>query len=83
MMVGGGEQVELVDARHLAQVRRAIIERPYYLNDRPIAVDHELWHHAERELRELLAARGWPMVAAPIEQRNFMLLGVPVVMTDG
>ena len=84
MMVGGGEEIELVHAPQLAEVRRAIFDRPHYLADRPIAVDHELWHHAQEQLRHVLEARGWPLLASDrCDQPNFLLCGVPVVMSDG
>lgn len=82
-MIGGGEQREIVSAHALADVRRRIFDRPLYLHDRPIAVDPQLWHQAQGELRDILEARGWPLlVDDKTELPNFLFCGIPVVMSD-
>ena len=83
MMVGGGEQREIVQAHAVADVRHRIFDRPLYMHDRPIAVEPMLWHQAEAELRHALELRGWPLLAsdkAPLP--NFLLCGVAVVMSN-
>ncbi len=83
MMVGGGEQVELVQAHALANVRHRIFDRPHYLADTPIAVDPQLWHQAQDELRHILEQRGWPLLASDkCDLPNFLFCGVPVVMRN-
>lgn len=83
MMVGGGEQVEIVSAHALADVHRRIFARPRYLNDQLIAVEPEVWHQARGELRDLMERRGWPVLACDKTDRaNFLLCGVAVVMTQ-
>jgi hypothetical protein len=86
MIVGGGEQIELVHAPAVAEVRRRQVARPWYLADRPLAVEPELWHEAQTQLRDALEARGWPLVSdAPLVAKgvnNFMLCGVPIVMRE-
>lgn len=80
-MVGGGEQVEIVSAHALADVRRRINARPHYLNDTPIAVEPQLWHQAQGELRDILEQRGWPLPASDkVDLPNFLFAGVAVVM---
>ncbi len=84
MMVGGGEQREVVQAHAVADVRRMIFNRPLYLHDRPIAVERDLWFQAEGELRHALELRGWPLlVSDKAGLPNFLLCGVAVVMSDG
>jgi hypothetical protein len=83
MMVGGGEQVEIVRADAVAQIQRAIYSQPNYMLDRPFEVEPRLWHQAEAELRHALELRGWPLLAsdkAPLP--NFLLCGVAVVMSN-
>jgi hypothetical protein len=83
-MVGGGEQVEIVSAHALADVRRRVFARPHYLADTPIAVDPQTWHQAQGELRHVLELRGWPLLASDkVDLPNFLLCGVAVVMTRG
>lgn len=84
MIIGGGEQGELIHAPDLAEVSRAIVQRPHYLADQPLAVDPQLWVRAQDQLRDVLQARGWPMLTDDKCRRmNFLLHGVPVVMLDG
>ncbi len=81
MMVGGGEQREIVSANAVARVQRMIYQQPPYMLDRPFAVEPQLWHQAESELRYALELRGWPLLAsADVTQPNFLLCGVTVVM---
>lgn len=88
MMISGGEQighVEQIDVLHapaVAEVRNMIYARPRYLADQPIAVQPQLWHEAQEQLRQLLAARGWPLsTSGSCDRVNFLLCGVPVVMS--
>lgn len=82
-MAGGyeGEQPEIVHAPAVAAIQRAIVERPYYLQDRPIAVEPQLWSEAQEQLKQALEKRGWPLLAdGECDRPNFLLMGVPVVM---
>ena len=83
VIIGGGEQREVVQAHAVADVRRRIFDRPLYLHDQPIAVEPQLWRQAEGELRHALEQRGWPLLASDkVDLPNFLLWGVAVVMTD-
>jgi hypothetical protein len=80
-MIGGGEQIEIVSAHALADVRRLINARPHYLADTPIAVEPQLWHQAQGELRHVLELRGWPLLASDkVDLPNFLFCGVAVVI---
>jgi hypothetical protein len=84
MMVGGGEQTPLVEAPALAEIARWLVARPFYLADQPIAVEPQLWHQAQGELRDVLEQRGWPLLGTDkAKQPNFLFRGVAVVMNDG
>jgi len=81
-MVGGGEQVEIVHAPAVAALQNAILARPHYLADQPFAIAPHVWHEAQAQLREALERRGWPLLADGACKRvNFLLCGVPVVMS--
>jgi hypothetical protein len=66
----------------LAWVSQQLLTRPYYLAGEPFAVDFTIYERAEREMREVLKVRGWnaPGVSADLAQRNFLLLGTPIVL---
>jgi hypothetical protein len=81
-MVGGGEQIETIHAPAVADIQRRISARPLWLADQPIAVEPHIWHEAQAQLLESLKQRGWPLLADGACNRvNFLLCGVPVVMS--
>lgn len=80
--VGNTPQFE---APTLADLCRLINERPLWmLQDRvPLAVDPETYERASIEMREVQARQGRTVLAAAwVEQPNFLLRGVPVVIHD-
>lgn len=83
MMVGGGEQVEIVSAPTVATLVKRMNDRPVWqiIDKAPLYVDSETFQRARTEMQEALARQGRAVVAAdwaPLP--NFLLLGVPVVM---
>lgn len=66
----------------LAWVSQQLLTRPYYLAGEPFTVDSTIYERAESEMREILKERGWnaPGVSADLAQRNFLLLGTPIVL---
>lgn len=85
-MQGGGPQIEVASAPHVAEVVRRCNERPRCLADRPFAVESDLWHSARGELQNVLSGRGWPLV---VDDRlaargidNFICYGIAVVVDD-
>jgi hypothetical protein len=86
MMQGGGPQIEVASAPHVAEVVRRANERPRCLADRPISVESDLWQRARGELQNTLRERGWPLL---VDDRlasrgidNFICYGIAVVVGD-
>jgi hypothetical protein len=83
MIVGGGEQSEIIELPILAKLARQIDDRPVWLiQDRaPIVVDPATFKAARDEMKLALQRQGRPLSTAPwIDQENFLLRGIPVVM---
>lgn len=85
MEVGGGEQIEVVSAPALGELRRLMLSNLKYKWqwEQPFAVEPMLWHRANEEIERVQEARGFPVVAAdwaPLP--NFLFMGVPVVMAS-
>lgn len=82
-MQGGGDVVETVQARALAQVQRRLVERAQWLREQPLALEPDLWLEAREEHHQILNARGWPIaVDSELSKRgvaHFLLHGVPIV----
>lgn len=70
-----------MDAPHVAEIYKLAMARPLWQSDRPLAVDPELWRQASHELEEIMRRRGWAVAAANIDEPNFLLYGVPIVMS--
>jgi hypothetical protein len=69
-----------IKADALAIVNREIDRRPSWLSDQPVAVDHQTWRAARDEMASIQRDRGFPLAVAPIDQDNFLLRGIPVVI---
>ena len=83
MIVGGGEQSEILHLEVLPALVRQIYERPLWQveNRTPLAVDAETYTRAAGEMKEALARQGRPLaVAGWIPAPNFLLRGIPVVI---
>jgi hypothetical protein len=84
MMVGGGEQVTLIDAPALAELARRVYALPRYMADRPLAVEPDLYQRGLDELDRVMRDRGWRVAVADwVKQPNYLFKGIPVVMADG
>lgn len=80
--VGSTPQLE---APTLASLMRQMSERPLWeISDRkPLPVDPSTYQKAYAEMSEVQERQGRPVMAAAwAEKPNFLLMGVPVVMSD-
>lgn len=77
--VGNTPQFE---APTLASLYSQITQRPLWAVEEPLAVDADTFEKALIEMADAQKRRGFPVAAAAITRRNFLLRGVPVVIHD-
>lgn len=67
----------------LAVLRARMFNRPLVLHLEPLMVDRQTYESAEKEMRTILEQRGFlSMACAEMPERNFLLMGVPVVCQE-
>lgn len=77
--VGSTPQFE---APVLAELCTKLVQRARWAAEEPLAVDAETWQKARDEMVEVQKRRGFTVLGADIKQPNFLLMGVPVVVSD-
>ena len=67
----------------LAELTRRLYARPPWLHDLPRVVDVDTFTRARDEMLAIQRERGFPLATADIDRDNFLLRGIPVVMSNG
>lgn len=76
--VGATPQLE---APILADLMQRIVHRPWWMMKEPLPVDPDTFEKAKTEMAEVQKLQGRHVAAAPgVDQPNFLLMGIPVVM---
>lgn len=80
-MTDVGSTPQLV-APTLADLSARIDGRPSWAVKEPLAIDRDTFERAETEMFDVQKRRGFPVPRSEMDQPNFLLRGVPVVMND-
>lgn len=69
------------DAQALAEIARALHERPMFLYGEPLSVSAALFERGADEMRAIMRERGFGLpVVTNMGQPNFILYGTPIVV---
>jgi hypothetical protein len=69
-----------IEAPALAEVLDRYSRLPPWLRDGPFAVEPDLWQRAKTEMDVVMSRRGFHVPKADLDQPNFILYGIPIVM---